>query len=197
MLAGHRGERREAAALAGDADPSVRAAALGALGRLGALDESILLGAFGDPDPGVRRRAVALAGGAVDLYSASAEMTAGVAALLDDADPSVVEMAAWALGEWGPGCGEGATAGLCRLAVGHDSPLCREAAVAALGALGASGTLAVILGALDDTVNIRRRAVVALAAFDDPGAEEGLRRCLGDRDWQVRQAAQELLGDHD
>ena len=81
----------------------------------------------------------------------------------------------------------------CRVASEHTSPLCREAAVAALGAIGAPDTLAVVLAALDDTANIRRRAAIALAAFDDPAAEEGLRRCLGDRDWQVRQAAEELL----
>jgi HEAT repeat protein len=79
------------------------------------------------------------------------------------------------------------------VAGGHDSPLVREAAVAALGAVGAPETLAVVLDALGDTVNIRRRAAIALAAFDDPAAEEGLRRCLGDRDWQVRQAAAALL----
>ena len=56
-------------------------------------------------------------------------------------------------------------------------------------------TLPVVLAALDDTPNIRRRAAIALAAFDDPAAEEGLRRCLDDRDWQVRQAAEELLAE--
>ena len=62
-----------------------------------------------------------------------------------------------------------------------------------MGAVGAADTLAVVLAALDDTANIRRRAAIALVAFDDPLADEGLRRCLGDRDWQVRQAAEELL----
>jgi HEAT repeat protein len=71
--------------------------------------------------------------------------------------------------------------------------VCREAAVAALGAVGSPPTLAVVLAALDDTPNIRRRAAIALAAFDDPRAEDGLRRCLDDRDWQVRQAAEDLL----
>jgi HEAT repeat protein len=55
--------------------------------------------------------------------------------------------------------------------------------------------LDVVLAALDDTPNIRRRATIALAAFDDPRADDGLRRCLEDRDWQVRQAAEELLAD--
>ena len=50
-----------------------------------------------------------------------------------------------------------------------------------------------MLGALDDRPAVRRRAAVALAAFDDPAAEEGLRRAAADRDWQVRQVAEELL----
>jgi HEAT repeat protein len=41
---------------------------------------------------------------------------------------------------------------------------------------------------------IRRRAVIALAAFDDPRVEDAWRRCLEDRDWQVRQAAEDLSG---
>lgn len=195
VLAGHGGDRRDAARLTGDVDPTVRAAALGALGRLGALDDVVLLGAFGDPDPTVRRRAGALAGGSVDLDAASTALMNGLVVLLDDADPSVAETVAWALGEYGARCPAAAVAALCRVAGAHASPLCREAAVAALGAVGAPDTLAVVLSALDDTVNIRRRAAIALAAFDDPAAEEGLRRCLRDRDWQVRQAAEELLDD--
>jgi hypothetical protein len=35
---------------------------------------------------------------------------------------------------------------------------------------------------------------VALAGFDDPRVEPALRAAAGDRDWQVRQAAEELLG---
>ena len=62
VLAGHEGDGAGAAALTVDPDPSVRAAAFGALLRLGALDDALLLGALGDPDAGVRRRACALAG---------------------------------------------------------------------------------------------------------------------------------------
>ena len=40
-----------------DADPAVRATALGALERLGVLDDDQLAAAFADPDAGVRRRA--------------------------------------------------------------------------------------------------------------------------------------------
>jgi len=195
VLAGHRGDRRTAGVLAGDSDPGVRGAALGALARLGALDDVVLLGAFGDGDPTVRRRAGALAAETVDPGTAGAGLMEAMVELLDDPDPSVVETAAWAFGEFGRRCPAPGLSALCRVAAGHDSPLCREAAVAALGAIGVPDTLTVVLAALDDTVNIRRRAAIALAAFDDPSAEEGLRRCLTDRDWQVRQAAEELLGD--
>ncbi|MFM2046123.1 MAG: hypothetical protein RL383_200, partial [Actinomycetota bacterium] len=38
-----------------------------------------------------------------------------------------------------------------------------------------------------------RRAVLALAPFDDPRVDEVLRAALEDRDWQVRQNAEDLL----
>ncbi|HXQ43797.1 MAG TPA: HEAT repeat domain-containing protein [Acidimicrobiales bacterium] len=193
VLAGHGGDHDSAALLSTDLDPTVRSAALGALSRLGALDEETLLRALGDPDPGVRRRACTLAGRTRASATSSTVVADALARSTADTDPSVVEAAAWALGEAGGRCAREAVAELCRVAADHRSPVCREAAVAALGAVGAPDTLPVILAALDDTPNIRRRAAVALAAFDDPAAEDGLRRCLGDRDWQVRQAAEELL----
>jgi hypothetical protein len=36
--------------------------------------------------------------------------------------------------------------------------------------------------------------VLALAAFEGPEVDAALRRALGDRDRQVRQAAEDLLG---
>jgi hypothetical protein len=83
--------------------------------------------------------------------------------------------------------------GLLGVAGSHLDPLCREAAVAALGAIGHHRGLGAVLGGLRDKPAIRRRAAVALAAFDDPAAEAGLRRCLDDRDWQVRQVVEVLL----
>ena len=74
----------------------------------------------------------------------------------------------------------------------HDDPLVREAAVAALGARGRG--LAAILHACDDKPAVRRRAVLALAPFDGPEVTAALERALEDRDWQVRQAAEDLLG---
>ncbi|MEY3679413.1 MAG: hypothetical protein RL547_25, partial [Actinomycetota bacterium] len=38
------------------------------------------------------------------------------------------------------------------------------------------------------------RAVLALAPFDGPDVQAALKKALDDRDWQVRQAAEDLLG---
>ncbi len=187
-LAGHRGDAAAARALLGDPHPGVRAAALGALARTGALTDDELGAGLADRDPAVRRRALELAAG---------RATPPVLALLDDPDPGVVETAAWAAGERSPP-EPGAVERLVRLATDHDDPLCREAAVAALGAIGDEAGLPAVLGALADRPAVRRRAVVALAPFDGPEVEAALRRALEDRDWQVRQAAEDLLaeGDH-
>ena len=40
---------------------------------------------------------------------------------------------------------------------------------------------------------MRRRAVLALAPFESPEVDAALERALVDRDWQVREAAEELL----
>ena len=81
------------------------------------------------------------------------------------------------------------------MASGHKDVLCREAAVAALGALGDPNGLTTVLKALEDRPTVRRRAVLALAAFEGPEVETALQRALTDRDWQVRQAAEDLVGD--
>ncbi len=78
-------------------------------------------------------------------------------------------------------------------------PLVRESSVAALGAIGDERGLDAILAATGDKPAIRRRAVLALAPFldgDHPRADEidaALQRALADRDWQVRQAAEDLM----
>ena len=40
---------------------------------------------------------------------------------------------------------------------------------------------------------MRRRDILALAAFDGPEVTTALEKALLDRDWQVRQAAEDLL----
>ena len=183
--AGHGGDEAAARRLLGDESPRVRATALAALARLGRATDDDVAAALADLSPLVRRRACAVAVG-----------TAGVdvVALLDDPDPLVVESAAWALGERGGGA---AVDALCRVATSAGDPLCREAAVAALGAIGDERGLATILAATSDKPAVRRRAVLALSPFDGPDVEAALRRALDDRDWQVRQAAEDLLGGGD
>ncbi len=137
----------------------------------------------------LRRRAVDAAPGVKGRGSRSV-LPAAVAHALGDPDPLVVVGAAWYLGErrFRP-----ALPDLVTTATGHDDARCREAAVAALGALGDPAGLPAVLAALGDKPTVRRRAAVALAGFDDPRVEPALREAAGDRDWQVRQAAEELL----
>jgi len=185
-LAGHTGDRTSARRALTDSDPSVRTTALGALRRLGDLSDADLATAIADPAPAVRRRAI-------ELAADRPEVEVGHA--LADRDASVVEMAAWALGEQGSSAAVPALVALAAVDGGHSDPLCREAAVAALGAIGDPDGLAAVLGALDDKPANRRRAAAALAAFEGPEVDAALQRCLDDRDWQVRQVAEDLLAD--
>jgi HEAT repeat protein len=75
----------------------------------------------------------------------------------------------------------------------HDDALVREAAVAALGSIGDESGKPAVLHALHDKATVRRRAVIALAAFEGDDVNEALTTATGDRDWQVRQAAEDLL----
>jgi HEAT repeat protein len=68
----------------------------------------------------------------------------------------------------------------------------REAAVAALGAIGDAAGLPAILAATGDKATVRRRAVLALAPFGGDEVDAALARAREDRDWQVRQAAEDL-----
>jgi HEAT repeat protein len=114
--------------------------------------------------------------------------------LLGDDDVTVVEAAAWALGELGAEtAGVDAVARLAATVAEHADPLAREAAVAALGALGDRSGLPAILTACHDKPAVRRRAVLALAPFEGDEVTATLQRALEDRDWQVRQAAEDLL----
>jgi HEAT repeat protein len=183
-LAGHVGDLPTVRAGTTDPSASVRATVLGALDRLGALGDGDLRRGLEDEAPEVRRRACELAAGfpGVDITPA-----------LGDDDPSVVEMAAWALGERADRSSVPELSKIASTRSGHPDPLCREAAVAALGAIGDPAGLTAVLEALQDKPAIRRRAAVALAAFDGPSVEAALRHCLDDRDWQVRQVAEDLL----
>jgi HEAT repeat protein len=180
-LAGHEGDEATARAALADSDAGVRATALGALDRMGRLTDDDVRAALGDLDPVVRRRACESAAGRPDV---------DLVPLLEDAE--VAETAAWAVGEQGAADDRRVDA-LAAVVHGHADALCREAAVAALGALGAVRGLPAVLAATADKPAVRRRAVLALAPFEGPEVEAALRRALEDRDWQVRQAAEDLL----
>ncbi len=140
-----------------------------------------------DTEPAVRRRAADLAPG----LGAPARP---LLTLLGDADVTVIEASAWALGELGAAAVRaGAVPALVVVAETHDDPLAREAAVAALGALADPAGLPAVLAACRDKPAVRRRAVLALAPFDGPDIDAALHTALEDRDWQVRQAAEDLL----
>ncbi|MGI8792595.1 MAG: HEAT repeat domain-containing protein [Acidimicrobiales bacterium] len=183
IKAGFTGDEAAARAGLADGDGGVRASALGSLARLGALTEDDVQLAMKDADPTVRRRAAEAAKDHPGL---------DLVPLLADADPMVVEAACWAVGEREQATPE-VVGALSSTATGHDDPLCREAAVAALGAIGDERGLPAILTATGDKPAVRRRAVIALAPFDGPEVDAALQKALTDRDWQVRQAAEDLL----
>ena len=190
-VAGHTGDVDTARRGLGHVDGAVRGTALGALQRLGALGDDELAAALTDPDASVRRRASEIA---------ARHPTVDLLGVLGDSDPAVVEAAAWACGEREV-ADDAVLDALIALATGHGpggEPLVRESAVAALGAIGADRGLDAILAGTADKPAIRRRAVLALAPFvgpDHPRRAEvaaALDRALADRDWQVRQAAEDL-----
>lgn len=182
-IAGHIGDEDTARSLLHHDDPVVRATALHALARLGRIDEALVSAGLDDPEPSVRRRALelAIAFPAIDLVPR-----------LSDPDHSVVEQCAWACGER-LSASEDVLDALCRIATDHEDSLCREAAVAALGSIGNPRALPTILAATGDRATVRRRAIIALAPFEGPEVDAALERAKSDRDWQVRQAAEDLL----
>lgn len=211
--AGHAGDVARIRPALDDPDGGVRATALGALVRAGAADPSDLVARRADPDGTVRRRLATLIARFAPSHERDAAATILLGALLADADPTVVDAAAWAAGEvWqapeddraGGDGGDGDThpaaipaavlEAVIRLVTDHDDSLVREAAVAALGSIGDERGLPAILAACADRGPVRRRAVLALAPFDGPEVDAALERARGDRDWQVRHAADDLMG---
>jgi len=183
-LAGHTGDAAAARALLHDPVADVRTTALGALSRLGVVTAAEVAAALADEDHAVRRRACEVGGRVADV---------DLLPLLTDSDERVIEVAAWALGERESATAETVDA-LATVATGHADALCREAAVAALGAIGDERGLPAILAATTDKATVRRRAVISLAPFSGAGVDAALEAALADRDWQVRQAAQDLSG---
>jgi HEAT repeat protein len=188
VIAGYVGDAAKATEALEDPSADVRVAALGALGRLGALTAAHLEGALLDADRSVVRRAIELS---IDVRGID------LLPLVERRDAITVEVAAWALGERGADQPDEVVERLALLAESHSDALVREAAVAALGSIGADAGLPAILRAMEDKAAVRRRAVVALAAFEGPEVNAALSRALTDRDWQVRQVAEDLTSPPD
>ena len=163
-------------------DSVVRELALGALHRMQSLTDADLELALHDDDRLVRRRAAELGAlhPGVDL-----------APLLADLEPVVVEMAVWAYGEREQ-VDDNTLQTIISLTTDHDDQLVREAGAAALGAIGDERGVRAILSACEDKPAVRRRAVLALAPFSGPEIEAAIDTALTDRDWQVRQSAEDL-----
>jgi HEAT repeat protein len=172
-----------------DPEATVRAVAIAALLRTAPrrVGAPVWRRTARDADPRVRRRAAEVA-----PRLGRAATCAVLVELLADPDAWVAEAAAYAIGEH-PAPTRAAIASVTRAATGHSDPLVREAAVAALGAQGDPATLPAVLAACSDKPAIRRRAVLALAAFEGEEVERRLQSALADPDWQVRQAAEDLL----
>lgn len=167
----------------GSDDPAYRSSALRALARIGDITTADLTAGLDDPDADVRRTAVEISATHNDV---------DVTRLLDDPDVFVAEMAAWCIGERTDVRDDEVDA-LIAATTRHGEALVREAAAAALGSLGDPRGLDAIIAACSDKPTVRRRAVLALAPFDDPRVDQVLRAALDDRDWQVRQNAEDML----
>jgi hypothetical protein len=184
-----------ARAATADASAAVRAAAVAALVRAAPVRaaNSAWQRATRDTEARVRRRAADLAPAlAARRRRPDPAIADHLVAQLADPEVTVVEAAAWALGEI-PRLDDGPiVAALAEVVTGHRDALAREAAVASLGAIGDPRGLAAVLTATNDKPPVRRRAVLALAPFEGAAVDAALARALEDRDWQVRQAAEDL-----
>ena len=183
IRAGFDGTSDIARAALADSDELIRVSGLRALERIGVLSQSELNAAVTDPSAEVRRAAAEIAAKHPDV---------DICALVDDSDKFVAEMAAWALGER-PNPTDVEIHLLIDRTTTHDEAIVREACAASLGSIGDPRGLPAILAACRDKPAVRRRAVLALAPFEGPEVEAALKTALEDRDWQVRQNAEDLL----
>jgi HEAT repeat protein len=164
-------------------DGTVRASALRALARIGTLTAEILAPFIQDSHIETRRTAVELA---VPFPSVNVHQC------IDDSDVFVAEMAAWCIGERTP-VSDIEVETLIDRTTSHSEAVVREACAAALGSLGDERGLPAILVACSDKPAVRRRAILALAPFEGDEVDAALQRALEDKDWQVRQNAEDLL----
>ena len=166
-LAGHTGDGPTARGALGDGRPAVRATAIGALERLGMRLRDRSRGAARRPRPGG-----ATAGGEAGGHVPGRRCT-------------VAPRARWATtirrssrSRRGPAASATRPNGRRRRAgrahAATPTPSCREAAVAALGAIGDPPGCRRSSPPRTDKATVRRRAVLALAPFDGPEVDAAL-----------------------
>jgi HEAT repeat protein len=161
----------------------IRASALRALHRMNQLTSDDLSACISDAEPDVRRTVVELSAHFPDVV---------IHHLVNDPDLFVAEMTAWALGER-TAITDAEIEMLIRQTTEHAEPVVREACAAALGSLGDERGLQAVLSACTDKPAVRRRAILALAAFEGDEVDATLTAALEDKDWQVRQNAEDLI----
>lgn len=183
IAAGFSGNQAVAEAGLLSSDGFTRASALRALARLQHLPGDTVTEFLQDEDPEVRRTAVELA---------ASFSTVLVHSLIDDEDVFVAEMTAWCLGER-TSIRDEEIAILIDRTTTHAEAVVREACAAALGSIGDERGLPAILAACSDKPAVRRRAILALAPFEGDDVDAALTKALEDKDWQVRQNAEDLL----
>ena len=183
IAAGFSGDRSAAESGLASQDGPTRASALRSLARMKQLDPEVLTEFLRDDDAEVRRTAVELA---------APFPTVAVHDLIDDEDVFVAEMTAWCLGERTT-ISEAEMNVLIDRTTAHAEAVVREACAAALGSIGDERGLPAILAACSDKPAVRRRAILALAPFEGDDVNAALARALEDKDWQVRQNAEDLL----
>ncbi len=170
------------------------------------------------PDPTVRRLAIAACSGRLDEPLARRIADA----LRSDVDDRVRAEAAEVLAQFGSyalepllaasnddsgtvreavatGLGEvedmAAVEWLLEAAAGDPEKLVREAAVAALGSIGDQRAVPLLLELVGNAPpQVRRRSVVALSVFDGPEIEAAIRAAKEDRNPMVREAAEMVVG---
>jgi HEAT repeat protein len=139
-----------------------------------------------DADPAIRAAA------AEKLGACGPDATSTLVGLEDDPDPTVREALATAYGEVSS---PNAVQWLADAARGDVDKHVKEAATAALGAIGASAGLETLLLLISDgPPQVRRRAIAAITVFDDDRVEPAIRRAALDRNPGVREAAEMVVG---
>ena len=183
LLASHKGNAELLCTAFAHDNHHIRSLALHGLLKNNVLTDEQVRSAEVDPSRLVRHRLAQL--GAV-------EPRINLSILLHDVDFAVAETAAWSLGDRVDVTPD-EFALLLEGGAHHDHAIVRESCIAALGAIGNPRAVPVILEGCNDKPAVRRRAILALAPFDGPEVTAALEKALLDRDWQVRQAAEDLL----